>query len=144
MASSEPTRSDGLADPYHEAEFKVKEIIDTLFELGITVQDFQASSGPVVQSRIADLITKFSQLDALKDSLEDGVPLDVLSCIEEGKNPDLLTKEVVDQAAAENQFTNGKQQTMAQFNSVLLNELAQTMPEETQAYRDLKRNSSSS
>ncbi|KAJ1976896.1 Mediator of RNA polymerase II transcription subunit 10 [Dimargaris xerosporica] len=158
MASSESQDVYANQSPCDHAEAKLKEIIDNLFELGITVQDFQAESGSVVQSRINNLVTKLAQLDDLKDAIEDTVPLDVFSevatltvlqilsfpwawlntsCIEEGKNPDLLTRDIVDQTAAENQFTRGKMETMQKFHALLLNELSQILPNETEAYRSL-------
>ncbi|KAJ1655260.1 RNA polymerase II mediator complex subunit [Dispira simplex] len=123
----------------HQAETKVKEIIDTLFELGITVQDFRNDDSTVIQNRINDLVTRLAQLGELATTVEESIPLDVLSCIEEGKNPDLLLRGVVDQAAAENQFTRGKLQTMEKFRDVLLEELDKTLPEQLQAYQGEKR-----
>ncbi|KAJ1972733.1 RNA polymerase II mediator complex subunit [Dimargaris verticillata] len=137
MASSESQEVYASQSPCDHAEAKLKEIIDNLFELGITVQDFQAESGSVVQSRINNLVTKLTQLDELKDAIDDTVPLDVFSCIEEGKNPDLLTRDIVDQTAAENQFTRGKMETMQKFQTLLLNKLGQILPEEAEAYRSI-------
>ncbi|KAJ1973769.1 RNA polymerase II mediator complex subunit [Dimargaris cristalligena] len=137
MASSDANRPVEVSSPCRQAEAKVKEIIDTLFELGITVHEFQSESGPVVHNRISDLIAKFAQLDELKDSVEGSVPLDVISCVEEGRNPDCLMRDVLDQVAAENQFTNGKIQSVRKFKDILLNELGNTLPEETKAYEEI-------
>ncbi|KAF9291617.1 RNA polymerase II mediator complex subunit [Mortierella alpina] len=98
--STEQTRQD--------LELKLQELIECLLELSITVYDFQTESGSLVHQKIQELITQLSDIEGFKDKLDMMVPWEVLSYIEDGKNPDLFSKTFVEAVAGENQFTNGK------------------------------------
>ncbi|KAG0261945.1 Mediator of RNA polymerase II transcription subunit 10 [Mortierella polycephala] len=92
-----------------DLELKLQELIECLLELSITVYDFQAESSSLVHQKIQELIAQLSDIDGLKDKLGNMVvPWEVLSFIEDGKNPDLFSKSFIEAVAGENQFTNGK------------------------------------
>ncbi|KAF9586175.1 Mediator of RNA polymerase II transcription subunit 10 [Lunasporangiospora selenospora] len=92
-----------------QLELKLKELIECLLELSITVYDFQPESNPLVHQKIQELISQLSEVDSYKEKLMDMmIPMEVLGYIEDGKNPDLFTKSFVECVAGENQFTNGK------------------------------------
>ncbi|KAG0322900.1 Mediator of RNA polymerase II transcription subunit 10 [Dissophora globulifera] len=99
-AHNEQTRQD--------LELKLQELIECLLELSITVYDFQAESNTLVHQKIQELISQLTDIEGFKDKLDMMVPWEVLSYIEDGKNPDLFSKSFVEAVAGENQFTNGK------------------------------------
>ncbi|KAF9353360.1 Mediator of RNA polymerase II transcription subunit 10 [Mortierella sp. NVP85] len=99
-AQNEQTRQD--------LELKLQELIECLLELSITVYDFQAESNLLVHQKIQELITQLGTIESFKDKLDMMVPWEVLSYIEDGKNPDLFSKSFIEAVAGENQFTNGK------------------------------------
>ncbi|KAK9761151.1 RNA polymerase II mediator complex subunit [Basidiobolus ranarum] len=136
MASSETVHNNEEQEQSRKGlELRLKELVESLLEIGITAYDFQAESGDLLNQRIGDLVNSYSQLNELKDSIDIQVPFDVLSFIEDGKNPDLFTREYVERLAAESHFTNGKIEAMKDFRGILENELNQTFPEQMDAYR---------
>ncbi|KAG0338046.1 Mediator of RNA polymerase II transcription subunit 10 [Podila horticola] len=128
-AASEETRQD--------LELKLKELIECLLELSITVYDFQPESNSLVHQKIQELISQISDIEAFKDKLDIMVPMEVLSFIEDGKNPDLFTKSFIECVAGENQFTNGKITAMKSFESSLTQNLGAVFPEEMDEYQDI-------
>ncbi|KAG0032056.1 hypothetical protein BGZ81_011733 [Podila clonocystis] len=128
-AASEETRQD--------LELKLKELIECLLELSITVYDFQPESNSLVHQKIQELISQISDIEAFKDKLDIMVPMEVLSFIEDGKNPDLFTKSFIECVAGENQFTNGKITAMKSFESSLAENLGAAFPEEMDEYQDI-------
>ncbi|KAF9965159.1 Mediator of RNA polymerase II transcription subunit 10 [Mortierella alpina] len=125
-----------------DLELKLQELIECLLELSITVYDFQNESGSIVHQKIQELITQLSDIEGFKDKLEMMVPWEVLSYIEDGKNPDLFSKTFVEAVAGENQFTNGKITALKasgsfgslSFEAALSQNLESSFPEETGAY----------
>ncbi|CAO3563231.1 unnamed protein product [Mortierella alpina] len=83
-----------------------------------------------------ELITQLSDIEGFKDKLEMMVPWEVLSYIEDGKNPDLFSKTFVEAVAGENQFTNGKITALKSFEAALSQNLEGSFPEETRAYSE--------
>ncbi|KAF9978679.1 Mediator of RNA polymerase II transcription subunit 10 [Actinomortierella ambigua] len=128
-SNTEATRKD--------LELKLKELIETLLEFSITVYDFQPESNTLVQEKIRDLIGQLTAIDGFKDKLDMMIPMEALSYIEDGKNPDLFTQSFVERVAGENQYTNGKIFAMKTFESALLENLGMAFPTEMNSYQQL-------
>ncbi|KAG0258945.1 Mediator of RNA polymerase II transcription subunit 10 [Actinomortierella ambigua] len=128
-STTEATRKD--------LELKLKELIETLLEFSITVYDFQPESNALVQEKIRDLIGQLTAIDGFKDKLDMMIPMEALSFIEDGKNPDLFTQSFVERVAGENQYTNGKIFAMKTFESALLDNLGMAFPAEMNNYQQL-------
>ncbi|KAF9899275.1 Mediator of RNA polymerase II transcription subunit 10 [Linnemannia zychae] len=110
-------------------EEKLQELIQSLLELSITVYDFQAESNSLVHQKIQELTKQLGEIEQFKDQLDMMVPWEVLSYIEDGKNPDLFSKTFVEAVAGENQFTNGKS-----FEAALVQNLGDAFPEDMADY----------
>ncbi|KAF8933736.1 Mediator of RNA polymerase II transcription subunit 10 [Dissophora ornata] len=142
-AHNEQTRQD--------LELKLQELIECLLELSITVYDFQAESNSLVHQKIQELISQLSEIESYKDKLDMMVPWEVLSYIEDGKNPDLFSKSFVEAVAGENQFTNGKITALKasawsrkgissyelSFEAALTQNLGSAFPEEMMDYEQI-------
>ncbi|KAG0204517.1 Mediator of RNA polymerase II transcription subunit 10 [Mortierella sp. GBA30] len=143
-AQTEQTRQD--------LELKLQELIECLLELSITVYDFQTESNSLVYQKIQELITQLSDIEGFKDKLDMVVPWEVLSYIEDGKNPDLFSKTFVEAVAGENQFTNGKITALKasggstiyiSFEAALTQNLGSTFPEEIADYEEILKETTS-
>ncbi|KAF9536866.1 Mediator of RNA polymerase II transcription subunit 10 [Mortierella hygrophila] len=121
-------------------EKKLQELIQSLLELSITVYDFQAESNSLVHQKIQELTKQLGEIEAFKDQLDVMVPWEVLSYIEDGKNPDLFSKTFVEAVAGENQFTNGKVTAMKaslsslSFEAALAQNLGDAFPDDMADY----------
>ncbi|KAF9121396.1 Mediator of RNA polymerase II transcription subunit 10 [Mortierella sp. GBA39] len=124
-------------------EKKLQELIQSLLELSITVYDFQTESNSLVHQKIQELTKQLGEIEAFKDQLDVMVPWEVLSYIEDGKNPDLFSKTFVEAVAGENQFTNGKVTAMKaslsslSFEAALAQNLGDAFPEDMEDYNQI-------
>ncbi|KAF5746881.1 mediator of RNA polymerase II transcription subunit 10b [Tripterygium wilfordii] len=69
------------------------------------------------------------------------VPMEVLNLIDDGKNPDEFTKDVLNSCIAKNQVTKGKTDSFKGLRKHLLEELEQVFPDEVESYREIRANS---
>ncbi|KAF9518407.1 hypothetical protein BS47DRAFT_296690 [Hydnum rufescens UP504] len=99
--------------PLGALQTSLRKITYTLLELSVCAQDVhppKPEDGPHgrVALKVGEVISQLSELDAMKDSLRCRIPMQVLRDIDSNRNPHLVTKDRVERAAAENQFTSGK------------------------------------
>ncbi|KAF9085965.1 Mediator of RNA polymerase II transcription subunit 10 [Mortierella sp. GBA35] len=151
--STEPDPTEAAAAATEETrqalEKKLEELIQNLLELSITVYDFQSESNSLVHQKISDIIQQLKAIEEYKDTLDMVVPWEVLSYIEDGKNPDLFSKTFVEAVAGENQFTNGKITAMkaslsdatlfllVSFEAALAQNLGDAFPEDMIDYNEI-------
>lgn len=127
-------------------------IIETFLEVGILTHDFEGTSD--AKSALIDRINKVvEQMNGLnteisaESSPNNGndangdaknvnnspgslmVPLDVIEYIENGRNPDVYTREFVEVLAKQNQYTKGQMAALAKFQTLLASHLSETYPE---------------
>jgi len=134
------TAQNGMAPQYQrpvgDAEFRaddgplgalqtnLRRISYTLLELSVCAQDVhppKPEDGPHgrVALKVGEVISQLSELDMMKDSLRCRVPMQVLRDIDANRNPHLVTKDRIERAAAENQFTSGKLAAIESYRALL-------------------------
>ncbi|CAE6422929.1 unnamed protein product [Rhizoctonia solani] len=88
-------------------------VVQTLTELGVCFLDVQPSSvtpdlpAGLVGARVDQLVEHLGELEKLSSKLDMNVPLEALADIDQNKPPNNITKNRIDNAAAENQWING-------------------------------------
>jgi mediator of RNA polymerase II transcription subunit 10 len=63
------------------------------------------------------------------------IPLEVVRFIDDGRNPDEFTKDLLNSCVQRNQATKGKVDAFKALRKNLLEEIEDAFPEETEAYR---------
>ncbi|KAL7747742.1 RNA polymerase II mediator complex subunit [Sorochytrium milnesiophthora] len=117
--------------------------VETLYKLAETTLDFDDDSQATLDQHIADYLGELAAADQLCQSLDDiYVPVEVIQRVENGENPDVFTKNYMERLAAENQFTNGKIQSLKDFKSILLRQMDEMFPEECDAYKAQRKSAS--
>jgi len=131
----------GVAQQSEEGEFRADEgplgllqtdlrrLIYKLLELSIMASETTDDTHP--QPRLAskiDIISQLGDLDALRNVLDQRIPLDVLRDIDSLSNPLLITKERIERAAAENQRMSGRLNAIASYRAALQPLLSTTRP----------------
>ncbi|KAI9206284.1 transcription factor subunit Med10 of mediator complex-domain-containing protein [Polychytrium aggregatum] len=116
-------------DPVDSLETTLLGFLDSLLKLGITVSDFQVDSNPVLISRLNEVVSNLGELNSLKDSIDMQIPIALLECIEDGNNPDLYSRNIVQDVVSKNQRTHGKVQMLETFHSALETEIQHNFPE---------------
>ncbi|KAM4026825.1 mediator of RNA polymerase II transcription subunit 10 [Anomaloglossus baeobatrachus] len=85
------------------------------------------------------MITGLQDIDKCRQQLHDiTVPLEVFDYIDQGRNPQLYTKECLERALAKNEQVKGKIDTMKKFKSLLIQELSKVFPEDMAKYKAIR------
>ncbi|KAA8917319.1 hypothetical protein TRICI_000535 [Trichomonascus ciferrii] len=124
-----------------EVQEQLKQIIETQIELGILIHDFEATveGKEGLLERINVLTNQFQQLNqsAYKNLQHKTVPLDIVEYIENGRNPDVYTREFVELLAKQNQYVNGKMHAMNNFRNILSAQIKDAYPDLESSINDI-------
>jgi len=114
-------------DARKAVELKLQETIQTLFELGIMVNEYHPKSG--FPGKLNQLIAQYQEIDDLKEGLHANIPMEAVKFVEEGQNPDEFTAAFLERAVGENQFTHGKIRAVSDFREQLTSQLKEAFPD---------------
>ncbi|KAK9453737.1 transcription factor subunit Med10 of mediator complex-domain-containing protein [Dipodascopsis uninucleata] len=127
-----------------EQETRLRQIIETILELAISVHDYESvsQSREAVVSRVNLLTSQLSDLNQFvkqpstqpdnpsEPSISDIlVPREIIQYIEDGRNPNVYTREFVELLVKQNQFVNGKMEAMREFRDELAKQIINTYPD---------------
>uniref|UniRef100_A0A060T9T1 Mediator of RNA polymerase II transcription subunit 10 n=1 Tax=Blastobotrys adeninivorans TaxID=409370 RepID=A0A060T9T1_BLAAD len=126
--------SEGTGNPeLQQLQAQLSQIIETHIELGILVHDFEgtAQAKEGLLERVNLLAEQLHQVQTnAYDKVRDiQVPLDIVQYIEDGRNPDVYTREFVELLAKQNQYVNGKMKAMKQFRDILGTKIKEAYPD---------------
>lgn len=126
--------SEGTGNPeLQQLQAQLSQIIETHIELGILVHDFEgtAQAKEGLLERVNLLAEQLHQVQTnAYDKVRDiQVPLDIIQYIEDGRNPDVYTREFVELLAKQNQYVNGKMKAMKQFRDILGTKIKEAYPD---------------
>lgn len=128
-----------------EVKEQLKQIIETQIELGILIHDFEATveGKEGLLERINVLTNQFQQLNQSAYNLQNkSVPLDIIEYIENGRNPDVYTREFVELLAKQNQYVNGKMHAMNHFRNILSSQIKDAYPDLESSINDINQRTS--
>jgi hypothetical protein len=86
-----------------------------------------------------DLVTQF-QNASLTCNTDTTLPREVIQYVEDGRNPDIYTREFVELVAKSNQLMNGKRRAFRRFRDVLAEQIEAGFPELTEEVRKVQEN----
>ena len=87
-------------------------------------------------------VKDLQEIDKIRPRVADiQVPLEVFDYIDQGKNPQLYTKDCMEKAVAKNEEVKGKIDAYRMFRAKLLEELTRVFPKETTIYRAMRQDS---
>ncbi|XP_032904035.1 mediator of RNA polymerase II transcription subunit 10 [Mobula hypostoma] len=128
-----------MAEKFDSLEEHLEKFIENIRQLGIIVSDFQPSSQAGLNQKLNSMITGLQDVDKCRQQLHDiNVPLEVFEYIDQGRNPQLYTKECLERALAKNEQVKGKIDTLKKFKGLLIHELSKVFPEEMSKYRAIR------
>ncbi|KAH7727171.1 Mediator complex [Aphelenchoides avenae] len=103
--------------------------------MGVIASDFSTRSQEPLNQKVHTMISGLQELDRLKNQFQDvKVPVELLQFLDEGKNPQLYTRECLQRTQAKNKEVNGKIEIYKKFHAQLLKELANEMPTDAMTY----------
>ncbi|KAK3525181.1 hypothetical protein QTP86_021402 [Hemibagrus guttatus] len=125
-----------MAEKFDNLEEHLEKFIENIRQLGIIVSDFQPSSQTGLNQKLNLMITGLQDIEKCRQQLNDiHVPLEAFEYIDQGRNPQLYTKECLERALAKNEQVKGKIDTLTKFKSLLIVELGKVFPEEMAKYK---------
>lgn len=102
--------------------------------------DFQPQGQAVLNQKIQTLITDLQKIDKYRNKIENiHIPLAVFDYIDQGRNPQLYTKDCIEKALYKNEETKGKIDVYRKFKNNLLLELQKEFPAEINKYRAIRK-----
>ncbi|CAO1378933.1 unnamed protein product [Diamesa hyperborea] len=123
-----------------ELENQLELFIENVRQIRIIVSDFQPQGQNVLNQKIQSLVTGLQEIDKLKTQVTDvHVPLSVFDYIDQGKNPQLYTKDCIEKALNKNEEIKGKIDVYRKFKTNLMVELQKTFPNEVNKYRAIRK-----
>ncbi|XP_073043005.1 mediator of RNA polymerase II transcription subunit 10b-like isoform X1 [Primulina eburnea] len=124
----------------------IQKTLGILHQLYLTVSSFNVASQLPLLQRMNTLVSELDNMTKLAENCNIQVPMDVIklngrSLIDDGKNPDEFTRNVLNSCIAKNQITKGKTDAFKGLRRHLLEELDLAFPDEVEAYREIRASS---
>lgn len=116
-------------------------LIESFIELGVLVHDNQGTqqSHTALTHKTNQVISQLSSLTDSGFTRQYPIPIDVISYIEDGRNPDVYTREFVEVTAKSNARLKGKMLGFQKLRDVLGDKLGKEFPELGDAIEDIKK-----
>ncbi|XP_041375563.1 mediator of RNA polymerase II transcription subunit 10-like [Gigantopelta aegis] len=128
-----------MSDKFEALEQLLELFIENTRQMGIIVSDFQPQGQNVLNQKIQTMVTEMQEVDKFRSQMQDiQVPLEVFDYIDQGKNPNLYTKDCLEKALAKNELVKGKMDNLKRFKALLIVELNKVFPNEMNMYRAVK------
>ncbi|XP_068092815.1 mediator of RNA polymerase II transcription subunit 10 [Hyperolius riggenbachi] len=125
-----------MAEKFDNLEEHLEKFVENIRQLGIIVSDFQPSSQAGLNQKLNFMITGLQDIDKCRQQINEiTVPLEVFDYIDQGRNPQLYTKECLERALAKNEHVKGKIDTLKKFKNLLIQELSKAFPEDMARYK---------
>lgn len=122
-----------------DLELELLGVATALYNLGTTVindSTKERDKPKQVGARANDVVRQLAMVDDMSQGIRTMVPEQVLSDIDDSRNPLQLTKERLERAATENQFMNGKIAAIESYRNLLNEALAKNFPETAEYIHD--------
>jgi mediator of RNA polymerase II transcription subunit 10 len=122
-----------------QLEQQLERSIENVRQIKIIVSDFQPQGQPGLNQKLHTIVKDLQEIDKLRSRVADiQVPLEVFDYIDQGRNPQLYTKDCMEKAVAKNEEVKGKIDAYRLFKAKLLEELTRVFPKETACYRAMR------
>ncbi|EHA53068.1 hypothetical protein MCOR27_011412 [Pyricularia oryzae] len=130
-------RTNGTSlDSIDEVEDQLKDVIQGLYQVMVQVAHYDnagtANSKEVVASELKSLSSTLQNIHntaAAPSTRLPHVPVELIAYVENGRNPDIYTREFVEMLRRGNQLMRGKTHAFESFRDILAEEMRAAMPE---------------
>ncbi|KAF4308491.1 RNA polymerase II mediator complex subunit [Botryosphaeria dothidea] len=120
---------------------QIKKVIQNLFQLVVQVHDYQGTNTEDAMKReITNLLANLLQLSREAGNLSLQIPPEIISYVENGRNPDIYTREFAELVQKNNQKLKGKSDAFAQFRDILAKKIITAFPDMDEDARRVVRN----
>ncbi|XP_006460159.1 hypothetical protein AGABI2DRAFT_67575 [Agaricus bisporus var. bisporus H97] len=133
--SPRPSQSPPPSGIQGDMELELLGLANALYNLGTTVindstkERDKPGGGKQVGLRVNNVVQHLATLDDMAQHISTMIPMQVLTDIDNARNPMQLTRERLERAATENQFMNGQIAAIDSYRKLLDEALCQNFPE---------------
>lgn len=138
------TDLDRLHEELNQSELQITSIIESFIELGVSIYDFpgtpEATQGMITNlKRNVDRLFKLNQAsNDPESSLQNvNIPFEVVQYIEDGRNPDIYTREFVEAIRRSNQYQRAKMHGLKLLRDSLAEKISEEFPDLESAVQDI-------
>ncbi|KAH0538409.1 hypothetical protein FGG08_005009 [Glutinoglossum americanum] len=111
------------------AERQLQTTIQALYTLLVQLHSFRGpETSAALHTTLTSLLANLSALLTTSPSLAVSVPREIIAYVEDGRNPDIYTREFVELVQRQNQYVKGKAEAFASFRDVLAEEIKSALP----------------
>ena len=89
----------------------------------------QSTPTHILNSGRTQLSTSLSALSLASESLPTNLPPEIIEYIDQGRNPDIYNRELVEAVQRNNQYLKGKSEAFAGFRDMLAEEIVKAKPD---------------
>ncbi|KAJ4957102.1 hypothetical protein NE237_013885 [Protea cynaroides] len=135
------TQTNAAEDPkqnLNEVINSIQKTLALLHQLHLTVSSFSLASQLPLLQRLNALVSELDTMQGLAENCNIQVPMEVVKLIDDGRNPDEFTRDIINSCIARNQITKGKTDGFKSLRKHLLEELEQAFPDDVEAYREIR------
>eukprot|EP01094_Clydonella_sp_ATCC50884_P030381 TRINITY_DN9903_c0_g1_i1.p1 TRINITY_DN9903_c0_g1~~TRINITY_DN9903_c0_g1_i1.p1 ORF type:complete len:165 (-),score=50.20 TRINITY_DN9903_c0_g1_i1:96-590(-) len=117
---------------------EIEYLLETLRQLGMTVEEFEEGQQHTIFEKLEQVSGHYQKLSELQHTCDVVVPKDVLNFIDEGRNPDRYTRQVLKNCLKISKQTEAKLSSLNTFNDIMAEELSKAYPAEMDAYKGMQ------
>ncbi|KAK5663882.1 hypothetical protein OQA88_89 [Cercophora sp. LCS_1] len=124
-----------VTDDPQQLQENVKNVIQDLLTLLVQISSYDSLGRPSREALATDLQTLDASLQTVYHTASQqfdnspGIPETLIHYVENGRNPDIYTREFVELVRRLNQLTRGKMHAFRDFRDVLAHEMESALPE---------------
>lgn len=127
-----------------QSEQQITAIIESFIELGVSIYDFpgtpEATQGMITNlKRNVDRLFKLNQVSNDPESTlqKVSIPFEVVQYIEDGRNPDIYTREFVEAIRRSNQYQRAKMHGLKLLRDSLAEKISEEFPDLESTVQDI-------
>lgn len=127
-------------EPLLSAATQLQLLVESFIELGVLVHDNQGTpqSHSALTHKTNQVISQLLGLTNSPYTQQYPVPVDVITYIEDGRNPDIYTREFVEVTAKSNARLKGKMRAFRKLRDVLGDKLVEEFPHLKEGVENIK------
>ncbi|CAG8495176.1 5086_t:CDS:2 [Acaulospora morrowiae] len=130
------TAQNGHTDPRAQLEEIIDNLLNKIWEIMVQLNEYSSENKWAILNSLQDLTGCLDDINRLQEKIKHiKVPMTVIDYIDEGRNPDIFMSEYVEEVMTENNVVNVKNEAIIDFKGMLLEQLQETFPEQTDAYK---------
>lgn len=128
-------------EPLDATASQIAYLVESFLDLGVLVHDNQGTpqSHNALTRKTNQVVSQLSGLTNSPFTQQYPIPLDVLTYIEDGRNPDIYTREFVEVTAKSNARLKGKMLAFRKLLEVLGDKLVEEFPHLKVGVEDIRR-----